>query len=458
MLIGRGGFRGLWFNRAVAGCLCLMLAGSAAAQVVTTSFQNGINGYDGTFDRRISDMGDNIDGLSVGSYYVDGFRAAVGQEDIQGLVRFDDIIGSDPCQIPAGATILNAELILTTSTTGNAHSRGPFGVAGLLQAFDSTTTYFASFSSTTDMRSRGPWWQDGSATRPTGSYSFLTHGSKESGNVTSVVQSWADGMENHGLVVQAGLGNSITEQANDDDGWSYCTTGYPYADSRPQLLVSYTTVSVQKSTFQEGVDGYAGTTMAILNSGANALVADTDGSETTEDASTLNQTFLDGTFFSDMSGATSSPDVLALLKFDNVFGSEAGQAPADVPVAKAWVVLTTGDTSVDARTTGTYSAYAVLRSWDTTSLHSSFGELGGLQVIDGDIGPALDSIDGFIRGSQAWFDVTAYVEGVRTGTPDYGIAVQANGTSDGWQIHTTGSTTPDARPRLVVYSADLGVE
>jgi hypothetical protein len=81
-----------------------------------------------------------------------------------------------------------------------------------------------------------------------------------------------------------------------------------------------------------------------------------------------------------------------------------------------------------------------------------------LQVIDGDIGPALDSIDGFIRGSQAWFDVTAYVEGVRTGTPDYGIAVQANGTSDGWQIHTTGSTTPDARPRLVVYSADLGVE
>lgn len=78
MLIGRGGFRGLWFNRAVAGCLCLMLAGSAAAQVVTTSFQNGINGYDGTFDRRISDMGDNIDGLSVGSYYVDGFRAAVG--------------------------------------------------------------------------------------------------------------------------------------------------------------------------------------------------------------------------------------------------------------------------------------------------------------------------------------------------------------------------------------------
>jgi hypothetical protein len=91
-----------------------------------------------------------------------------------------------------------------------------------------------------------------------------------------------------------------------------------------------------------------------------------------------------------------------------------------------------------------------------SSLHSSFGAVNGLQVSDGDIGPALDSEDGIIRGAEVWFDVTDYVEGVRTGAADYGVAIQANGTADGWQIHANGSTTPDARPRLIVYSADLG--
>ena len=31
------------------------------------------------------------------------------------------------------------------------------------------------------------------------------------------------------------------------------------------------------------------------------------------------------------------------------------------------------------------------------------------------------------------------------------------GTQDGWQIHTIGSSNASARPRLVVYSADLGI-
>ena len=57
----------------------------------------------------------------------------------------------------------------------------------------------------------------------------------------------------------------------------------------------------------------------------------------------------------------------------------------------------------------------MLRPWDTTSLHSSFGAVNGLQIGDGDIGPVLDSLDGFIRGAEVWFDVTAYLEGVRTG-------------------------------------------
>ncbi len=445
-----------------AGGLCLVFAGIAAAQLVTASFQNGANGYAGTSDRRVSDrVADEIDGSEIPSYYLDGYLANLTSPDAQGLLRFDGIIGNDPCQIPPGATVLSAELTLTTSLAGNAQTSGPFGVAGMLQPFDSTTSYFVDFSTQTDMGSRGPWWQDGSATRAVGGFGFQIQGGTDSANVTSLVQSWVDGAPNYGFTVQPGLGDTVDEEVGTADGWAIRTTGYPVADTRPKLTVTYTTVPVAIHTFQNGLNGYAGTTMAIVHSGANALIEDTTdptNPEWTEDGSTLDRTFLDGVFFSGIDGAASSPDDLALLRFDAVFGTDAGQVPMDKSVAKAWVVMTTGDTHKDARSSGPFAAHAMKRPWAVTSLHSSFGEVNGLQVGEGDIGPALDSPDGYIRGAQVWFDVTDYLEAVRTGETDHGIAIQANGTADGWQIHTTGSTTVDARPRLVVYSADLSAQ
>ena len=117
------------------------------------------------------------------------------------------------------------------------------------------------------------------------------------------------------------MSDSINEAANTSDGWSIRTTGYPLSDARPKLKVSYTTDPVAMNTFQDGTGDYAGTTMAIVRSGTNALIEDTghlDKPEMTEDASALDQTFLDGVIFSDIAGNTSSPDDLALLKFDGV--------------------------------------------------------------------------------------------------------------------------------------------
>jgi len=455
-------FRSLIYRASLAGGLCVILVGIAAAQVVTTSFQNGVDDYTETFDRRIGErFDDEVDGISAPRYFLDGFQPNQTSPDTQGLLRFDNIIGSDPGQIPSEATILSAELILTTSLVGNAQTGGPYGVAKLLQPFDSTTSYFSDFTTTTDLVSRGAWWQDGTATRPMGGYGRQHPGNTDSANVTSIVQSWTDGAANNGFVVQAGLSDSIFEAANTGDGWSIRTTGYPLSDTRPKLTVSYTTNPVVMNTFQDGKGDYAGTTMAIVRSGTNAMIEDIDDldkPEITEDGSTLEQTFLDGVIFSDITGNTSSVDDLALLKFSNVFGTEPEQAPIDVPVAKAWAVITTGDSNTSAQSSGPYAAHTMLRPWEMSSLHSTFGAINGLQVGDGDIGPVLDSLDGFIRGAEVWFDVTAYMEGVRTGATDNGIAIMANGTADGWQIHTNGSTTTDARPRLVVYSVDLSTE
>ncbi|MCK4858481.1 MAG: hypothetical protein KAT58_10965, partial [candidate division Zixibacteria bacterium] len=112
---------------ALAGGFCVALVGIAGAQVVTISFQNGADGYTGTFDRMISERDEhNVNGSEVVNDFLDGYKTD-SSPDEQALLRFDNIIGSDPGQIPPGATILSAELIVTTSLVGNAQTGGPYG-------------------------------------------------------------------------------------------------------------------------------------------------------------------------------------------------------------------------------------------------------------------------------------------------------------------------------------------
>lgn len=438
----------------IAGGLVALPVSAAFAVTATTSFQNGLNGYTGTFDRNIddgslTDPAVEMDGSTVPHYFIDGF-ASGSSRDEQGLIRFDNIVGNGAGQIPANAFILDARLTVTTSSAGSADSNGPIGVSGLVAPFNSSTSYWTDFPA-----GRGPWWQDGTATRPVGGFGSQSPGDVDSANVIPLVQGWVNGTTpNNGLAVQMGFpGNT--------DGWAIQTTGFPLPEGRPQLSVTYTTDPIELNTFQQDVNGYTGNSMARVQSGAIGLASTTNPDPaiddiTTDGATLADPTFLDGPLFSDTIGTLSSGDDFALLKFDSVFGAGAGQAPTDVPVAKAWLVLTSGD-GADARSAGVWSAHKMLRSWDSTSLHSNFGDLPGLQVTDGDIGRALDSKAGMITGSEVWFDVTDYLEGVRTGATDMGLAVKATADDDGWQIYFNGAADTTLRPRLVVASGNVSI-
>src|SRR5689334_7206924 len=118
----------------------LVLAFESSAWAITTStvsFQNGINSYTGTFDRRIEqrDGTNDVDGSTVQNFFVDGYLADGTSFDTQDLIRFDNIIGSGTGQVPVGAFILGAQLQLTTSQVGSAQTNGPWGAARLLQPF-----------------------------------------------------------------------------------------------------------------------------------------------------------------------------------------------------------------------------------------------------------------------------------------------------------------------------------
>jgi len=116
----------------VVGLVVCVAAGSASA--VVTSFQEGVNGYTGTADTYL-DNDSATPSYNTANYGGFGWmrvgKLTAGMEQA-GLVRFDNIVGPDPGQIPAGATILNATLRMTAFAvknhpgwTGNFHYAVP---------------------------------------------------------------------------------------------------------------------------------------------------------------------------------------------------------------------------------------------------------------------------------------------------------------------------------------------
>jgi hypothetical protein len=466
-------------NFACAGAL----ATSAVAATATVSFQNGINGYTGTYDRKIDERPNpatgnplTYDGSTQTQYFLDGYSAADNSQEGQALVRFDNIIGNGPGQIPVGATIIDASFQVTTSTSGNAQSAGPWGVSQLTGPFDSNTTYFGSYScGGCALISRGPWFEDGSAQRPVAGFGSNWQGEVTSSDITKIMQSWASGAPNHGVVIQTGSPPGTT------DGWGVLSTGHPLPERRPKLMVTYTTNNdIETNVFQRDLSGYTGDTMAYVRSGTNIVGTTTESDAGKDDithdgltgtytvapnttiAAPANlatfQQYLDGPQFENPTGVANSVDDLALIKFGNVFGNGATQVPTDKPVAKAWLELTTGSAAA-AMSNGQWSVHKVLKNWDTTTLYSSanFGATPGLQQAEGDIGAALDTQEGIIFGSTVRFDVTSYLEAVRGGATDNGLAILSSSTADGWQIHLNGSPDADLRPKLIVVSGTIPV-
>ena len=100
------------------------------------------SGYTGQFDRRVGENGTAQNGSAVQQYAVDGIPGATdGSEDINGLIRFDNIFGTGPGQIPPGADVTDAKLTLTTAVASNAQSPGPWIIDRLMVPVSDTTTY-----------------------------------------------------------------------------------------------------------------------------------------------------------------------------------------------------------------------------------------------------------------------------------------------------------------------------
>lgn len=404
-----------------------------AFTTTSISFQEGVDGYFGTFEKRIGDDGTNEFGNSASAYFLDGSPDSSSSPDINELIHFSGIFGDGNGQIPTGARIINAQLVITTGTGGNAQSGGPWSVNRLTLPVDDVTTYE---SIDGDLGNGGGEayleGARGAATAlPVSAYGSIEAGEVVSANVTQFVQEWSDGAANHGLTIYS---------SGTTDGWQICTTGNPDPAKRPKLIVTYTTEGTNTYTF------HVNQSSLLFN--LPILLA--------QDATFLENVFLDA---NDDNEGTKE----LLLRFGINFGEGAGEIGDDEKILAAYLQITTNGPfyggSGNAQSGGPYSVHRMLSEWEASPDNDAFDPYGPT-VIGGQAAPAIAELVGMDQGSVSQIDVTSAVIDWKNGQPNHGFDLKPL-TTDGWQVFLpgtiyNGTDLPDLRPKLVVITSGSG--
>jgi hypothetical protein len=443
----------------VLGAMVSVMAASPAHADTVVTFQNGdANGYNSALNRGINSVENSPTGqgtTNATSLGVDGYQPtivdpdpAVAQDyspDRQLLLRFDNIFGNGPNQIPTGAFIIDASLQLSSHSATNSQSPGPIGIAGLHQAFTSSTVYenfdtSGGADNTAFGGNRGAWFENGQSERPLAGYGRVGRASTTNGGafdpattytarITPLVRAWQSGsLPNNGMALQMGFAGS-------PDAWTVRANGYSDPLARPKLSVTYTTDPATSSTFRQGDAGYTGTTMAFVQHDPTAGDVTTDGAFHGEE-------FLDhGT------NPATSADSAVTIKFDHLFQSDGGPIPSYATIHRAFVVITSADSafSGNTRSPGAFEIDQLKNAWTTSTPYPNFGANGpGSDPAD----IQRDTQGGMITDSQVLFEVTSSIVDFQNGVVNNGWAIRGI-TTDGWGINMLASD-PSTIPYLMV--------
>uniref|UniRef100_UPI0011774F71 DNRLRE domain-containing protein n=1 Tax=Calothrix rhizosoleniae TaxID=888997 RepID=UPI0011774F71 len=240
-------------------------------------FQQGVNGYSGTVDTYIHGNNPNANNSSSTSLNVD---SRYRREPVQGLIRFDDIFGSQTGQIALDDTINSAVLEIDVSNRGNS-----LEVYELLQSWTDTATWNS--------------WENGIQTNGTEakSTSVATTGYVNKGiltiDVTASLQAWqADPTSNYGWAFLPTDTNNVefdsaegtnaprllvnVEEATSD---SYYNDNYTDNSSDDSLTISTVRFEAENMT----LDGYQAQTVSFASGGSltKAISADSTVTATT---------------------------------------------------------------------------------------------------------------------------------------------------------------------------------
>ena len=217
---------------------------------------------------------------------------------------------------------------------------------------------------------------------------------------------------------------SWTGTTNDGSTATTNTVSMPAAAHSASVNYVRTPTTV---TFQVGLSGYAGTqdTYILQTSPTTAF-----GNEVTIEWDT-----------EDIGGDVNSQK-FALLRFDDIFGSGAGQIPVGSTIVSArvdYVVSNAAPTPANVN--------GVLVDWDETVTYDTFGAEAGVQ--EADYGVLVATATATPVGSYN-IDVKASLEAwVNDPASNQGWIFRPTNT-DGADVHSSESATEDSRPKLTV--------
>ena len=384
----------------IAAAVTVSAASPTGADTVT--FQQGVSGYAGTQDTTIRNFNPDLNLGSSSIIEMNGPTTFIRRA----LVRFDNIIGTGPGQIPPLSRILSATLTMNVqfaqSTAGATMHR-------VLTDWNEGTLTWNNFGS-------GPGGQPDIdyASEVLAIVSLTTLGTR-SFNVTGKIQDYVDGHPTFGWMF-SGTSNLVG---------GFDSSESVEGDERPLLVVEFTPVEATIASFQQGVSGYAGTQDTTirnfnpdLNLGSSSII--------------------------EMNGPTTFIR-RALVRFDNIIGTGPGQIP---PLSRILSATLTMNVQFAQSTAGA-TMHRVLTDWNEGTLTwNNFGSGPGGQP-DIDYASEVLAIVSLTTLGTRSFNVTGKIQDYVDGHPTFGWMFSGTSNLVGG-FDSSESVEGDERPLLVV--------
>jgi hypothetical protein len=344
------------------------------------------------------------------------------------LLRFDNIVGNGPGQIPSNAIIVSAQLLLNVRDAGDGSP-----LYRMLIPWDAA-------NDTWDTLGNGIQPDNVEARSTYDSFLGVPPASGDSGlgvvsvGVTTDIQAWVNGTNNYGWGMTTWDTNIDLSWGNGTDGLGFRCCESPNTDDRPRLRVLWLPAgSVSVASFRQNVNGYASAQDTRIREDSPDL-----------QAGTATAVFVDY--------AGSHDEVL--VRFDDILGTGTSQIPPNSLIEAAMLDMATvsGNGYGDG---GQF--FAMLSPWDDTATWNSM--VNGIQTDDVEAASTPTASAGTAAlnpnvcgGYMSWEvtpDVQTWASGARL---NYGWAILpwVNG-SDGWAVSMSESANENERPQLRVY-------
>ena len=202
------------FIAAMAICLIPVVARTEPPANRILTFQQGVNGYAGTIDTEIWALATTTI-LSANPNASSDANNDGGESQV--LLRFENIIGDQPRQIPPKSRVRSAKLLVSAFDQGDT-----VNLHRMLVPFEASATWNSMVSGVSC---------DGlEASRHKDSFTFgkiAANSSEIVFDVTDTVQTWVSGEANHVWVFINTGGN----------GWDFYTSEFENQSQRPKLVV-----------------------------------------------------------------------------------------------------------------------------------------------------------------------------------------------------------------------------